>query len=324
MYDTVLGMPHDHHDHSHHHTRHDHRHYHHAEPWQAAGRTRRAMAFGILLNIILVAVEYLVGWQADSLSLVADASHNLTDVTGLLLALGAVWMAGRLPSARYTYGMGGATIIAALANGVLLIFISGALAVQAYHRFWLPGEISSTPVIIVALIGMLINFGTAKLFHGHSHNDLNVRGAYLHMMGDAGISLSVALGALAMRYTGLHWIDPVLTLAIVLAIVASTWGLLRDSIELALQGVPRGIDQQAVRAYLSRQTGVTEVHELHIWGLSTMETALTVHLVMPDGHPGDTFLETVAAGLKDLGVNHATVQIETTRHHADSLVHAGR
>ncbi len=277
----------------------------------------------MLFNLAIVVLEYAVGWWAGSLSLVADASHNLTDVTGLLLALGAVWLAGRLPNARYTYGMGGATIIAALANGLLLIFISGALALQAFHRFTMPGEIAATPVIVVALFGMVANLATARLFHGHHHDDLNVRGAYIHMLGDAGVSLSVAIGALAMQQTGLAWIDPLLTLLIVVAIVVGSWKLLRDSIELALQGVPRGVDLNEIRNFLTLQYGVAEVHELHVWGLSTMEVALTVHLVMPAGHPGDAFIEALTAGLEELGVHHATIQIETTPHHAHSAVHAG-
>ena len=314
-------MPHDHsHDHSHSHDHHshddhDHRHYGHSILWQKADVTRRAFIIGAVLNIGFVVVEYLVGWWADSVALVADASHNLTDVMGLLMAFCAVKLAALLPSKRYTYGLGGATILAALANGLLLVFISGALALESFDRLFNPQSVATLPVMIVAAIGTVINLGTASLFHGHSHNDVNTRGVYIHMLGDAAVSVAVVIGALAIRYTGIAWIDPALGLVIVLAIVASTWGLLRESIDLALQGVPRNVDAEGVRNYLAASPGVSMVHDMHIWALSTTETAMTAHLVMPGGHPGDAFIEQASKDLAQrFNIVHATLQIETSPH----------
>ena len=312
-------MPHEGHDHPHTH-HHDHkgdaRHYRHASAWAGSGGTRRAFIVGAVLNSILVIGEYVAGWWSGSLSLVADASHNLTDVLGLLLAFIAIRMAARLPTARYTYGLGSCTILAALLNGLLLVFISGALAWQSVERLQHPQPVVGDVVIIVALLGAVVNGVTAKFFHGHNHGDVNVRGVYIHMLGDMGISLAVALGALAVKWTGEFWIDPALSLLIVLAIVAGSWGVLREAAELALQGVPSNISLPDVRSYLEEQPGVAVAHDLHIWGLSTTETALTAHLVMPEGHPGDAFLERVTQALVDrFGIVHATLQVETSPHH---------
>ncbi len=310
---------------SHHHT-HDHgahdnagesvRHYKHAAVWQKASNTRFAFGMGAFLNLSLVVGEYVAGWLSGSLALIADASHNLTDVLGLVLAFIAVRLAARMPTKRYTYGFGSATILAALANGILLIFISGALAWQSWHRLQAPEPVAENLVIIVALIGAVINGVTAKFFHGHQHGDVNMRGVYIHMLGDMGISIAVAVGAFATKLTGALWVDPALSLFIVIAIVGSGWGVMREATDLAMQGVPRNVDLGAVRGFLETQLGVTVAHDLHIWGLSTTEIALTAHLVMPCGHPGDEFLERVTAELAaNFGIVDATLQIETTPHH---------
>lgn len=310
--------PHHHgHDHGHDHSdhAHDHRHYTHAVEWQQAGVKRQAFILGAVLNIGFVIIEYITGWLTGSVALMADASHNLTDVMGLLMAFAAVKLAAKVPTSRYTYGMGSATILAALGNGLLLVFISGALTLESFDRLMSPQPVVTMPVIFVALIGALINFMTARLFHGHNH-DVNTRGVYIHMLGDAAISVAVAVGAIIIKYTGAAWVDPLLGLVIVLAILASTWGLLRESIDLALQGVPKNVDAHAVKHYLAEQPGVSVVHDMHIWGLSTTETALTAHLVMPEGHPGDSFIENVTRDLAEkFGIIHATIQIETSPHH---------
>ena len=289
------------HPHSHDHDRHRH--------LPGAGR---AFAIGIALNAIFVLAEWICGIMANSLSLIADATHNFSDVLGLVLAWGALALARRPPSTRFTYGLRGTTILAALGNAMLLLVATGGIAWEAILRFKSPAAANETIMIWVAVLGVLINAGTALLFMGGSKTDLNVRGAYLHMAADAGVSLGVAIAGVGMLFTGWTWLDPVTSLLIITVIVVGTWGLLRDSVKLALQAAPANVNPVDVRRYLAGLPGVSEVHDLHIWAMSTTETALTVHLVMPAGHPGDEFFSTVVHHVEDrFRIGHATIQIET-------------
>lgn len=291
------------HDHSHPHDHHGH------GPDAQIGR---AFAIGIALNIAFVLVEWVFGVLANSLALIADATHNFSDVLGLVMAWGASALARRPPSTRFTYGLRGSTILAALANAMLLLVATGGIAWEAILRFRNPDAINGTMMIWVAMIGVAVNAGTALLFMGGRQTDLNVRGAYLHMAADAGVSLGVAVAGVGMLLSGWTWLDPVASLLIVTVIFISTWGLLRDSIKLALHAAPESVDPADVRRYLAGLPGVTEVHDLHIWGMSTTETALTVHLVMPGGHPGDEFFANVVHRIEhDFRIGHATIQIET-------------
>jgi cobalt-zinc-cadmium efflux system protein len=291
------------HTHDHHHA-HDH----HAR----SARLGRAFAIGIALNIAFVAAEVICGLMANSLALVADAAHNFSDVVGLVLAWGASALAQRPPSARFTYGLRGSTILAALANAMLLLVVTGGIAWEAVLRFKNPDALNTTLMIWVALAGIFINGATAWLFMADRKSDLNVRGAYLHMAADAGVSLGVAIAGAGILFTGWLWLDPAVSLLIVATIFAGTWGLLRDSVKLALHAAPENVDPAEVRSYLNGLSGVTEVHDLHIWAMSTTETALTAHLVIPAGHPGDEFLARVVHEIEhEFHIGHATLQIET-------------
>jgi cobalt-zinc-cadmium efflux system protein len=272
----------------------------------------RAFVIGIALNLVFVVVEWIYGVTAHSLALIADATHNLSDVLGLVLAGGAIALARRPPSARFTYGLRGGTILAALGNAMMLLVATGGIAWEAILRFQNAGAVNESIMIWVAALGVLINAATAMLFMKGSKSDLNVRGAYLHMAADAAVSLGVVIAGIAMKFTGWTWLDPVTSLLIVAVIFAGTWGLLRDSVRLALQAAPQNVDPVEVRRYFSALSGVTEVHDLHIWAMSTTETALTVHLVMPAGHPGDEFLSSVIAQVeRQYHIGHVTIQIET-------------
>ena len=277
-----------------------------------AARYDRAFAIGVALNAGFVLVEWTFGVLANSLALIADASHNLGDALGLLLAWGAAALARRRPSPRFTYGLRSSTILAALANAALLLVITGGIAWEAILRFRTPASIDAPVVIWVAALGILINTATALLFLSGRKQDLNLRGAYLHMAADAAVSLGVVIAGLLTLATGWSWLDPVVSLAIVAVILLGTWGLLRDATRLALHAVPEGVDPVDVRRFLERQSGVEEVHDLHIWGMSTTETAMTAHLVMPGGHPGDAFIAELADRMAhDFGIAHATLQVET-------------
>jgi cobalt-zinc-cadmium efflux system protein len=285
---------------------HSHEHEHHQH---SAGR---AFAIGIALNLIFVVVEWVFGVMANSLALIADATHNFGDVLGLVLAWGAMALARRPPSARFTYGLRGSTILAALGNAMLLLVATGGIAWEAIRRFDSTSAVNETVMIWVAVLGVLINAGTAMLFMRGSKTDLNVRGAYLHMAADAGVSLGVVFAGVVMLYTGWIWLDPVASLLIVTVIFVGTWTLLRDSVKLALQAAPENVDPMDVRRYLVALPGVAQMHDLHIWAMSTTETALTVHLVMPAGHPGDEFFENVIRQIEEkFHIGHATIQIET-------------
>ncbi len=281
-------------------------HHHHAQP-----DYNRAFMMGVVLNLIFVGVEVFYGLLADSLALLTDAGHNLGDVMGLLLAWGAMALAARRPSARRTYGYSRATILASLASGLLLLLAVAAIAWEAIGRFVQPVSPAGETMMIVAGIGVVINTVTALFFISGKDHDLNIRGAYLHMAADAGVSLGVVLsGALIWKF-GFTWVDPLISLVIAAVIFWSTWGLMRESLNLAVDAVPRNVDPEQVRHFLISQPGVTGLHDLHIWAMSTTDNALTAHLVMPDRPDEDTFLHRVAGQLKQrFHIDHATIQIE--------------
>ncbi len=296
------------HDHAH---RHDHTHS-HALPLDASTATMHMFAIGVAINLLFVLVEAGFGYRADSLALLADAGHNFGDVIGLALAWGATALATRRPSQRFTYGLGASTILAALFNAMLLLIAVGGIVYAAVERFQTPAHVDDMLVIAVAAAGIVINGATALLFLSSRKQDLNARGAYLHMLADAAVSAGVVVAGVVIHYTGVVWIDPAVGMVIALAILASTWSLLRDSMRLALAAVPANVDPDAVRAYLCGLDGVQAVHDLHIWAMSTSENALTAHLVMPGGHPGDAFLVDVAHTIEHRHrVGHVTLQIET-------------
>lgn len=294
------------HDEAHDHD-HAHGHHHHGDP----ARAGRAFAIAIGLNAVFVAIEFGYGLAANSTALLADAGHNLSDVLGLALAWAAALLARRAPDARYTFGLRGSSILAALANGTLLLVACGGIGWEAVRRFTDPPPVASGLVMAVAAVGIVVNGLSAWLFAKDSAHDLNLRGAFLHLAADAAVSLGVVIGGLAMSRTGWYLIDPLLSVVIVLVILAGTWGLLRESLRLALAAVPAGVDADAVRAHLAALPGVTDVHDLHIWALSTTENALTAHLVLPAGHPGDAFLDEVADTLAQrFRIQHSTLQVE--------------
>ena len=271
----------------------------------------RAFAIGIGLNAAFVVIEAGYGWAANSMSLVADAGHNLSDVLGLAAAWVASVLVKRRSTARFTYGLRGSSILAALFNAVFLLVATGAILWEAAARLIHPEPVAGTTVMVVAGLGILVNGVTAWLFASGAKGDINIRGAFLHMAADAAVSAGVVLAGLANLATGLDWIDPAVSLVVAGLIVWATWGLLRDSVAMSLDAVPPGIDPEAVRAYLDARPGVSGLHDLHIWPMSTTEIALTAHLVMADGHPGNGFLVEIAEALRArFGIAHATLQIE--------------
>jgi cobalt-zinc-cadmium efflux system protein len=289
------AMAHHQHDHGHHHSPHGH---------------DRAFAIGTALNLGFVVAEIGFGLLANSMALLADAAHNFGDVLGLLLGWGAAWLARRPPTRRRTYGWGRSSILAALLNATILLIGVGAIGVEAVHRLLAPEPVREGTVILVAAAGILINGATALLFLQGRGHDINVRAQFVHMAADAGVSAGVVLAGLLILLTGWGWLDPAASLAIGVVIVATTWGLLRESIDLAMDAVPGGVAQEAVQDYLASVPGVLEVHDLHIWGLSTTQTALTAHLVCADPSAERT-LHDVTTELRDrFGIGHATLQIE--------------
>jgi cobalt-zinc-cadmium efflux system protein len=311
---------HDHHPHGHGHDHGGGRH-HHAPPADSMGR---AFAIGVALNSAFVAAEVAAGLWAGSLALLADAGHNLSDVLSLVLAWGAAALARRAPAGRRTYGLRKTTILASLANAVLLLVALGAIVSESIRRLAEPAAVETGVVMVTAAIGVAINTATALLFFRGGHDDLNVRGAFLHMAGDAAVSLAVVIGAFAIARTGWLWVDPALSLAIAAFILFATWGLLRESMDLALDAAPRNIDVGAVQAWLAAQPGVTEVHDLHIWAMSTTETALTAHLIRPANSDADAFLHQTCEGLaRRFSIGHSTLQVETDPGHACVLAPAG-
>ncbi|SFI65667.1 cation diffusion facilitator family transporter [Caulobacter sp. UNC279MFTsu5.1] len=309
-------MPHDHADHDHHDHDHGHGHgHHHHGPGghhHAPKDFGKAFAIGATLNIGFVAAETVAGLMTHSLALLADAGHNLSDVLGLFMAWGAVVLAKKAPGGRHTYGLRKGTILASLTNAVVLLVAVGAIAWEAVRRFADPEPIQTGPVMIVAAVGIAINTATALMFMRGSKDDLNIRGAFVHMAADAAISAGVVAAAAAMWATGWLWLDPVVSLGIVAVIVLGTWGLLRDSLDLALDAAPRGIDPKAVRAWLAERPGVTEVHDLHIWAMSTTETAMTAHLVRPENPDNDQFLHEICGQMASrFKIGHVTIQVES-------------
>ncbi|MFO1172428.1 MAG: cation diffusion facilitator family transporter [Hyphomicrobiaceae bacterium] len=302
---------HEHSDHGHDHSAHAHGHGHgsHTHTPRDYGP---AFAIGAALNIGFVIVEAIYGLLANSMALLADAGHNLSDVLGLLLAWAAVWLGRRRATTRFTYGLRSASIQAAVINAILLLVAIGAIAWEAIGRLMVSAPVASATVMAVAAIGFAVNAATAWLFFEGRHGDLNVRGAYLHMAADAGVSLGVVAAGALIALTDWRWIDPVVSLVIAAIIVAGTWPLLRDSVSLALQAVPAQIDTASVQAYLRQLPGVASVHHLHVWAMSTTEVALTCHLVVRPEHPGDALLRAAAEGLSHrFGIGHATLQIES-------------
>ena len=281
----------------------------------------RAFSIGISLNILFMLVEVFYGWQADSLALLSDAGHNLSDVLGLLMAWGGFYLARLRPTPKHTYGWGRATIMAALFNALILLIAVGGIAWEALVRFNHPVPIQGSTVMLVAAMGVVINGITAWLFMSGNKGDLNMRGAFLHMAADALVSLGVVVSGALFIWTGWTWLDSVMSLLIALVILFSTWGLLRQSLSLSLDGVPKAIALDQVAEYLSALTGVSAIHDLHIWAISTTKIALTVHLVMPDGGANDDFLQLVAKKLHDeFAIEHATIQIEADKQYC--TIHA--
>jgi cobalt-zinc-cadmium efflux system protein len=291
-------MAHDHAGHAHHAHTHAHKQYGHA------------FAIGIAVNLLYVAGEAIAGIVSGSLALLADSGHNLSDVLGLSLSWGAAVLSRRQPSGRFTYGLRSSSILAALANAIILLVVTGGIAWEAIWRIAHPMPVASGIVIAVATVGILVNGGTALLFASGSR-DINVKSAFLHLAADALVTAGVVAAGIAIWFTGWSWLDPAVSLIVSAVIVLGTWSLLRSAIGLALAAVPEGVDAEAVRAYLLALPGVHGLHDLHIWGMSTTETALTCHLVMPAGHPGDAALNNMAERLHGaFGIQHATIQIE--------------
>ncbi len=313
-------------DHHHHdYDGHDHGHSHHGHHAHAHGSGGHhghshapasfgaAFAIGAILNVSFVAGEAIYGVLAHSLALLADAGHNLGDVLALLVA----WAASRLvkakPSARYTYGLRSTSMLAALFNAVVLLLITGAVAAEAVRRLLNPEGVQGRMIMVVAAVGILVNGITAAMFASGRKGDLNIRGAFQHMLADALVAAGVVVAGGVILLTRWSWIDPVASLVVSAIIVWGTWGLLKDSLNMVLHAVPPGIEPDAVRGYLEQRQGVEELHDLHIWPMSTTETALTAHLVMPAGHPGDVALTQICRDLRDrFGIGHATIQIEVS------------
>jgi cobalt-zinc-cadmium efflux system protein len=311
---TLHNEHHHSHDHEHDHSGHSHsEHHHHGDPINQG----RAFVIAIALNTSFVLIEFTYGLIANSTALLADAGHNLSDVLGLLLTWGAAILTRKLPSERFTYGLRSTSILAAMANAMFLLVSCGAIAWEAIQRISAPPVVAGLTVTLVAGIGIFVNGLSAWLFVNGSKGDLNIRAAYLHMAADAVVSLGVVLAGLIMIFTRWYWLDPLMSLIIVAVIVMGAWGLLRSSVQLALSAVPAHIDASAIEYYLRRLPGVTDIHDLHIWGMSTTESALTVHLVMPAGYPGDVFMDEIMKTLNvRFLVHHSTVQVEqgTTDH----------
>ena len=313
---------HDDHDHGHEHEPvhagehddHGHGHGHgHVHALPADGINAR-MGIAVALNVAFVIVEGGFGFVSNSVALIADAGHNLSDVLGLLCAWGAMVLGRRPPGGKFTYGLGRSSVLAALVNAVLLLLACGAIAWEAAERLASPPVVAGTTVMIVAAIGIVLNGASAMLLHAGSHGDLNRRSAYIHMLGDAAVSVGVLVSGFLISLTGWNVLDPLVSLVIVATILLSTWKLLRDSLTLSLDGVPGNVNSSDVMSFLAGQRGVTDVHDLHIWALSTTSVALTAHLVVPERSADDALLSSVAPNLKKrFQIQHATLQIERDR-----------
>ena len=305
-------------DHSHDHTQsnsHDHDHGHaggffHSHSHEITNYSR-AFVIGIALNLIYVVIEMAYGFFSHSLALIADAGHNFSDVVGLALALVAIKLSDRKPSSKYTYGLKRTSILASLANAVLLLVSVGVILLESVKKLITPDEVQSNTMIGVATVGIVINTATALMFMRGQKEDLNVKGAYLHLVADALLSVGVVLTGIAIRFTGWNILDPIMGILISLVIIAGTWSLLKDSVNLAVDAVPEKIKHHEVKAYLQSVSGVVEVHDLHIWGMSTTEVALTAHIVIEPMTTPNAILEAINHTLKEKhGIGHSTVQIE--------------
>lgn len=271
-----------------------------------------AFKIGIALNALFIVAEIVYGLKANSLALLADAGHNASDVLGLVLAWVAIIVSKRKPTTRYTYGLGSSSILAALTNAIFLLVAVGGIIWEAIQRLGNPQDVTGSTVMAVAALGIVVNGVTALLFRKGSHDDLNIKGAYLHMAADAAVSAGVVISGGIIMLTGWGWLDPVASILIGLVIMLGTWSLLRDSFNLALNAVPTYINHDQVMDYLASAAGVAKVHDLHIWGMSTDKAALSAHLTMPAGHPGDDFIAHIAQDLKEkFHIHHTTLQIET-------------
>ena len=271
----------------------------------------KAFVIGISLNVIYIIVELVYGLAINSMALIADAGHNFSDVLGLLLAWGAAYLASTSPTHQRTYGLRKSTILAALFNAIILMIAVGAITIEAVRKFITPEPVHGETIMIVAGVGVIINTITALLFIKGRKKDLNIKGAFLHMAADAGVSLGVVVAGLIIISTGWLWIDPAISLVIVVVIIIGTWGLLKESFQLSIDAVPKGIELKQVENFLRSFNGVEDVHDLHIWAMSTTETALTVHLVIPNESKDDFFLKKVCSELHDkFGIEHSTIQIE--------------
>jgi cobalt-zinc-cadmium efflux system protein len=298
-----------HHQHPEH--RHDHQGHSHSHHSHAPANFSQAFAIGLVLNIGFVGVEFFYGLLANSIALIADAGHNLSDVLGLGLAWGAAILSRRPPSRRHTYGWRRSSILAAFLNAVFLLVVTGGIAWESLQRFREPGAVQGGIIIWVALVGIIINTATALMFMSGRKGDMNIRAAFLHMAADALVSAGVVLAGIGILITGWQWLDPAFSLVVSIVIIVNTWQLLKESFSLALDAVPENVDERAVRAFLLERPGVAQIHDLHIWGMSTTEVALTAHLVMPTGHPGDDFLAHVSQELHHhFHIEHSTLQIE--------------
>jgi cobalt-zinc-cadmium efflux system protein len=309
------------HDHDHmdesgsNHDGHSHQGHHHghAHAIGSDGVTTR-MGIAVVLNICFVIIESTFGFLSNSVALIADAGHNLGDVLGLVCAWAAVVLSRRPPGGRFTYGLGRSSVLAALTNAVLLLVACGAIAWEAVQRIASPPPVAGATVMGVAAVGIVLNGISAWLLHAGSHDDLSRRGAFIHMLGDAAVSAGVLISGAIILISGWSWLDPVVSLLIVAVILVSTWGLLRDSVQLSLDAVPSSVNSNAVHSYLADQSGVTDVHDLHIWALSTTSVALTAHLVVPERGADDALLGSLTPTLKRrFRIDHATLQIERDR-----------
>lgn len=290
---------------------HNHSHGHHHGHSHTPANYGFAFGVGIILNTIFIIVEVVYGILGDSLALLADAGHNISDVLGLVIAWVAVWLGKKAPTEKRTYGFKRSSILSALFNAVFLLVAIGAIAWEAIHRFSSPQPVAGKTVIIVAIIGIVINTITALLFMSGRKNDLNIRGAFMHMAADAVVSLGVVIAGFIILWTGWQWLDPMVSLGISIVILFGTWGLLKESINLSMDAVPEGIDINQIKDYLMKIPTITEVHDLHVWGMSTTESALTVHLIRSEIDDNDELLQKLTKELHDqFGIEHATIQIE--------------
>ena len=320
-HDHAPKTGHDHgHDHAHDHG-HDDGHGHGHNHAHGHGHSHAPKDFGLVfaigagLNFAFVVAEGVFGLLSHSMALLADAGHNLSDVLSLLVAWGAATLTKRAPKGRYTYGLRGSSILAALFNAVFLLVVIGGIATETVRRFFEPSTVQGWTVIVVAAVGIVINTATALMFMRGREHDINIQGAFLHMATDAFVSGGVVVTGFIILFTGWSWLDPAVSLVILAVIVAATWGLLRDSVNMGLQAAPPGIEPQAVEAFLRARPGVTDIHDLHVWPMSTTETALTAHLLIPAGYPGDDYTVRICDELnRRFGIGHTTLQIETSPH----------